>query len=106
MILTLVILIMFLGNAYTILSVNPLTFLMPALALGIPSAIFEEILLRGIIFRITEEKLGSIRGLVISSIIFGFAHLTNENSTVFSVIAIAIEAGVILGAAFIYSKNL
>lgn len=106
LILSFVILVMFLGNAYTILSINPVSFLMPALAVGISSAIFEEILLRGIIFRITEEKLGSVWALLISSSIFGFAHLANENSTVFSAIAIAIEAGVILGAAFIYSKNL
>jgi membrane protease YdiL (CAAX protease family) len=101
-----VILIMNFGKAYTILSFNPVSFLVPALALGISSAIFEEILFRGIIFRITEEKLGSVWALVISSSFFGIAHLGNENSTVFSAIAITTEAGLLLGAAFIYSRNL
>lgn len=104
--LSIVILIMYFGKAYTILSVNPVSFLVPALALGISSAIFEEILFRGIIFRITEEKLGSVWALVISSSFFGIAHLGNPNSTLFSAIAITIEAGLLLGAAYIYSKNL
>jgi membrane protease YdiL (CAAX protease family) len=104
--LSVVILIMYFGKAYTIVSVNPVSFLLPALALGISSGIFEEILFRGILFRITEEKLGSVWALVISSSFFGFAHLGNENSTVFSAVAITIEAGLLLGAAFIYSRNL
>jgi membrane protease YdiL (CAAX protease family) len=106
LILSLVILVMYIGDSYTILSVNPISFLIPALAIGISSAFFEEILFRGIIFRITEEKLGSVWALVISSSIFGIGHLTNEHSTIFSAIAISIEAGLLLGAAYIYSKNL
>jgi len=58
--LSIVILIMYFGKAYTIVSVQPVSFLLPALALGISSGIFEEILFRGILFRITEEKLGSV----------------------------------------------
>lgn len=104
--LSFVILVMYLGKSYTILSVNPVSFLIPALALGISSAVFEEILFRGILFRITEEKLGSVWALIISSSFFGFAHLANENSTVFSAIAITVEAGLFLGAAYIYSRNL
>ena len=104
--LSFVMLIMYFGKAYTITSVNPVSFLVPALALGISSAIFEEILFRGIIFRITEEKLGSVWALVISSSFFGIAHIGNENSTFFSAIAITVEAGLLLGAAYIYAKNL
>jgi len=106
LILTVVILVMYIGQAYTILSINPVSYLIPALAIGISSAIFEEILFRGIIFRITEQKLGSVWALIISSSFFGFAHLVNNNSTLFSAIAITIEAGLLLGAAYIYSKNL
>lgn len=104
--LSIVILIMYFGKAYTIVSVNPVSFLIQALAIGISSAVFEEILFRGILFRITEEKLGSVWALVISSSFFGIAHLGNPNSTLFSAIAITIEAGLLLGAAYIYSRNL
>jgi uncharacterized protein len=104
--LSVVILVMYVGKAYTIISFNPISFLIPALAIGISSSVFEEILFRGIIFRITEEKLGSVWALIISSSIFGFAHIANPNSTIFSAVAITIEAGLLLGAAYIYSKNL
>ena len=106
LILTVVILIMYFGKGYAILSFNPVSFLIPALALGISSGIFEEILFRGIIFRITEERLGSVWALVISSSVFGLAHLANPNSTIFSAVAITIEAGLLLGATYIYSRNL
>jgi len=106
LILSLVILVMYLGNAYTILSVNPVSFLLPAFSVAVSSAVFEELLFRGVIFRITEQKLGSAWALVISSSIFGFGHLGNPNSTLFSAVAIVIEAGFLLGAAYIYSRNL
>ena len=105
-ILSIVMLVMYIGKAYTIVSFNPVSFLIPALAIGISSSVFEEILFRGIIFRITEERLGSIWALVISSAFFGIAHMANPNSTVFSAVAITIEAGLLLGAAYVYSKNL
>lgn len=105
-ILTLIILIMYFGKAYTIIDFHPISFLIPALTLAVSSAIFEEVLFRGIIFRITEEKLGSVLALIISSSIFGFAHIANQNGTIFSAIAITVEAGILLGAAYIYSKNL
>lgn len=70
------------------------------------SAIFEEILVRGIIFRIMEEKLGSYIALIISALIFGALHLANPNATIATAFGLAIQAGLLLGAAFIYSKNL
>ncbi|QJQ05486.1 CPBP family intramembrane metalloprotease [Undibacterium piscinae] len=40
-------------------------------------AFFEEILFRGIIFRIVEKSLGTIASLFISAILFALAHLPN-----------------------------
>jgi membrane protease YdiL (CAAX protease family) len=70
------------------------------------SAIFEEILMRGIIFRITEEKLGSYIALFISAILFGAMHLGNPNSSLIAAIGLAIQAGLLLASAYIYSRNL
>ena len=44
--------------------------------------------------------------LVISALIFGGLHIFNDNATLWSSIAIAIEAGSLLGAAYAYNKNL
>ncbi len=101
-----VILITYLYGGYQVLSVNPISYLLPAFAIGITSAIFEEILIRGILFRITEESLGTIWALVISSLLFGFLHLANQSSSVYSAFAITIEAGLLLGVSYVVTRNL
>ncbi|MFY7860715.1 MAG: CPBP family intramembrane glutamic endopeptidase, partial [Chitinophagales bacterium] len=80
--------------------------LMPAIGMAVSSSFIEEILIRGIIFRILEEWLGSWIALLISALIFGFMHIGNDGASAFVAIAIAVEAGILLGAAFIYSRNL
>ena len=52
-----------------------------------------------------EEKLGSYISLTISSVLFGALHLANPHSTLISSICIT-TAGFLMGAAFIYSRNL
>lgn len=69
-------------------------------------AVGEEIIFRGIIFRLIDERWGFWWALIISGIIFGFVHQMEEDATVWSSIAIAIEAGLLLGAAYKYSGNL
>lgn len=70
------------------------------------SSILEEIIVRGIIFRIMEEKLGSYIALIISAIIFGVLHLANPNSSILAAAGLAIQAGLLLAAAYIYTRNL
>jgi len=53
-----------------------------------------------------KKKLGSYLALTISAIIFGALHLANPNSSLVAAICIAIFAGLLLGAAYIYKRNL
>lgn len=103
---SLTIFIIYLKGGYFVISINPILFIIPPLVMGFTSAIFEEILFRGIIFRITEEKLGSYIALIISALIFGALHLANPNSSLSAGIGLAIQAGLLLAAAYIYSRNL
>ena len=103
---SLVILVIYAYGGYSVLSINPISYVLPGFAIALASAIFEEILFRGIIFRLTEEKLGSTMALVVSALIFGLLHLQNKNSSFLSAMSIAVQAGVLLGASYIYSKNL
>ncbi len=73
---------------------------------GLVAGFVEEVLLRGILFRFVEEFAGSWIALAISSLAFGFLHHANDNATLFSSIAIAIEAGILLGAAYMYMRSL
>jgi uncharacterized protein len=103
---SLTVLVIELNGGFKILSINPVSFIIIPLTVAFTVAIFEEILIRGIIFRIIEEKLGSYIALIISAIIFGGLHLLNPNSSLISAICVAIEGGFLLGAAYIYSRSL
>ena len=69
-------------------------------------AVSEEIFFRGILFRMINRRWNIWAALVISALIFGGLHILNNNATLWSSIAIAIEAGSLLGAAYAYCKNI
>ena len=73
---------------------------------GLVAGVVEEILFRGVVFRFLEEFAGSLIALIVSSLIFGFLHLMNDNATVWSSVAISIEAGILLGGAYMLTRNL
>jgi uncharacterized protein len=68
--------------------------------------VFEETLFRGILFRFLEEGFGSWLALTLTALFFGFSHLSNPNATVWSAIAIALEAGVSFGAVYMATRSL
>jgi len=74
--------------------------------IGIIPGVTEEILFRGILFRHLEDFGGSWFALVLTSALFGLAHISNPNATVFSSFAIAVEAGILLGGAYMLTRNL
>jgi len=102
----LTILVIYLLGGYRVLQVNKLLYLIPALSMSITSSIFEEIMFRGVIFRLVEEKLGSYMALAVSALIFGLLHMVNPNSSLLAALAIAVEAGLLLGVAYMYTRNL
>ena len=102
----LTVLVIYLSNGFKIVSINPVSYIIIPLTVAFTVAIFEEILIRGILFRIIEEKLGSYITLIISAIIFGGLHLLNPNGSIISATCVAIEGGLLLGAAYIYTRNL
>ena len=74
--------------------------------IGIIPGVVEEILFRGILFRHLEDFGGSWFALALTSALFGVAHIFNPNATVFSSFAIAVEAGVLLGGAYMLTRSL
>ncbi len=85
---------------------NPVNVMLPTLAMAIASGYVEEVVFRGVLFRIVEESLGTWIALALTSLLFGFAHIINPNATLFSSFAIAMEAGVLLGAAYVLTRRL
>ena len=79
---------------------------MAALAAALASAVGEEILFRGVAFRLVEEGPGTLAAIVFSAALFGLAHGLNRGATAFSTAAIALEAGVLLGVAYAATRSL
>ena len=70
------------------------------------SALAQELIFRAIIFRITESWLGTWWAVLISALFFGLIHLTQEGATLVSALAIALQAGVMLAAAYALTGRL
>lgn len=100
-----VLLLMALG-IYRIDGLNPLSFMVPAIAMALSSGIYEELLFRGVLFRSVETWFGSWAALVVSSLAFGLTHLINPQSTIEGALFIAVEAGILLAAAYMLTRRL
>lgn len=84
----------------------------PGVAMGVPffmalqSAIVEELLFRGVLLRLLNARFGSLPALAVSALVFGTVHMMNPGATWLSALAVAIEAGGLLGLAFLASRCL
>jgi membrane protease YdiL (CAAX protease family) len=80
--------------------------LLPAAMLALIAGVGEELAVRGGLFRVLEDSVGTLVALVISAAVFGLLHASNKGATPVSTAAIAIEAGVLLAAAYAMTRNL
>ncbi|WP_081237671.1 CPBP family intramembrane glutamic endopeptidase [Streptomyces viridosporus] len=77
-----------------------------AVVVQIGAAVTEELLFRGLALQALEQLWGSRAAIVITSLFFGVAHLGAPGANAWSGVAIALEAGVLLGAAFLWRRNI
>ena len=70
------------------------------------AAVTEELLFRGVLFRIVEERTGTWIALLLTGVVFGAMHLANPDATLWGATAIAIEAGFMLAACYAATRNL
>jgi membrane protease YdiL (CAAX protease family) len=75
-------------------------------ALGVASGLFEETLFRGILLRQLERLVGTWWALAATSVLFGAVHMMNPDATWIGAVSIMIEAGILLGAAYLYTRRL
>jgi membrane protease YdiL (CAAX protease family) len=94
-------------GSYHITGTNPDAKWLPALLMvGLGAGIGEEIICRGVLFRIVEEGLGTWVALIVSALFFGAAHIANPGATLWSSAAIAIEAGLLFGVLYHLTRSL
>lgn len=80
--------------------------LLVPLAIGLGAGFVEEIAFRGILLRLLEAWLGSWAALAITAGMFGVMHLANPGASVVTAIGLVIEAGILLGAAYLLTRRL
>lgn len=95
-----------LAGAWTYTGVAPLAMLIYPFVGSVLAAVLEETLVRGLLFRILEESAGSWIALAVSAIVFGLLHAANPGANALSTVAIVLEAGVLLAAAYMYARSL
>lgn len=103
---SLVVLELAFGGFYRIVAAHATWAVAVAVPILLGHAFLEELLFRGVIFRLIQEWAGMWVALAISAVLFGLAHAANPGATWVSSLAIALEAGVLLGAAFALTRNL
>lgn len=105
--MTLIVAVAWILGSYRVIGWGGMTTFTRALfIMGLVAALTEELLFRAIVFRFLEEFGGSWFALALSAGLFGAMHFGNPNATVFTSVAIAIEAGILLGGAYMLTGNL
>ncbi|MEU9158608.1 CPBP family intramembrane glutamic endopeptidase [Streptomyces sp. NPDC048417] len=97
--------IAFLGD-YTVHGTGSVTGAVGLVGFMAAAATTEELLFRGVLFRIVEERTGTWIALTSTGLLFGMMHLLNKDATLWGALAIAIEAGGMLGAAYAATRTL
>jgi CAAX protease family protein len=100
------ILLIFVCNGYRVRGWGSAGDMIATFGLMAGVATGEELLFRGVLFRIVEEWAGTVVALTVSALLFGGLHLLNPAATVWGALAIAAEAGLMLGAAYVVTRSL
>jgi hypothetical protein len=61
---------------------------------------------RGLLFRVTEQTFGTWVGVAVSAVAFGALHGLNPNASLAASVAIMLESGILLAAAYFATRTL
>ena len=97
--------VLYLTGNYVIESTRPLALAVPVICTIVVAAVLEEVLFRGLLFRILEEHIGTLPALTLVSLLFGLMHLSNPGTTPFTMISVSL-CGALWCCVFILTRNL
>lgn len=90
---------------YRIDSLNPWHVILTSFFRFGIGAFLQELAFRMVIFKLTEEFLGSWIAIFINAVLFSFIHMGNENATIWTTLALVIGSGIIDPAAYMYTRR-
>ena len=94
------------GGGYRVEGTGSLTVALGLVGFLVAGAVTEELMFRGLLLRLVEERTGTWVALAVSGVLFGAMHLLNPDATLWGAVAIAVEAGGVLGAAYVATRSL
>lgn len=103
---SLFILVIYLTGTFLIVNINPVSTLISPFAFALTAGFVAEIIMIGIVFRLLEQQTGTLIALLVFIILFAILHVNVKGATVISVGATAMQAGLMLPAAYVFSRNL
>jgi len=86
-------------GAYHITGVGSIAAMTVPVIWVILMAAMEELIFRGLLYRILEEWLGTLMALLLSASLFGFMHISNDNADMISVLS-ATSGGLLMCACY------
>ncbi|MDQ2714607.1 MAG: CPBP family intramembrane metalloprotease [Chloroflexota bacterium] len=102
--------ILALAGWYHITSIEPVgnvpTMILEGLIVFFCAAVFEEVLFRGIAFRLLEQGLGSWIALGLSALFFGASHFANPHATLIGAVAVVLTGGLLAATVFMLTRSL
>ena len=102
-----IIVCLFLCGCYRIVTVEfDVASQLSWLSLFLLVGVVEEVIFRGILFRLIADKWNIAVGLTTSSLLFGLAHLGNPGATLWAALAIALASGWLFGMAYAYHQTI
>ena len=102
----LLMLMLYVAGHYQIIGVGFPNRILSAVIFALGTAIWEEVTFRGLLFRITEQTFGTWIGVLVSAVAFGAVHGLNPNASLAASIAIILESGLLLAAAYFATRTL
>lgn len=94
------------AGGYHVLGLGSVAAMVATIGVMAAAAVTEELAFRGVLLRIVEERAGTMVALIGTSLVFGAMHLINPDATLWGAVAIAIEAGGMLGAGYVATRKL
>jgi uncharacterized protein len=100
-----VVFILYILGYYNIIAIKSFNEFLPTMAFIFGAAVLEEIIFRGLFFRLLEHWKGPIIALLISSLIFQIPHFMNSHTGILPGI-LGVLFGVVTGLMYAYTRRL
>ncbi|MCE1178291.1 MAG: CPBP family intramembrane metalloprotease [Micrococcales bacterium] len=103
--MTLIVAVLGALGVYRITDVGWDAGILTGLAIGIGPGVAEELAFRGFFLRVLDKLIGTWGAIALTSLVFGLLHISNPDATLFGAFAIAAEAGLLLGGAYLLTRR-